>query len=124
MGDLVERSSAITKAAPEAEVSADWGRLGAWRTSRVRAVCVALKPEEQLSELEKLASELDVDVSYEPMGGLVQGVGGLCRLRGRYRIIVDRKLKPPERLQVVADALRRFDTDEHFVSPQVRRLLD
>jgi hypothetical protein len=83
-----------------------------------------MKAEEQLSELERLASELDVDVSYEPMGGLVQGVGGLCRVRGRYRIIVDRKLKPPERLQVVADALRRFDTEKHFVSPQVRRLLD
>lgn len=83
-----------------------------------------MKAEEQLSELERLASELDVDVSYEPMGGLVQGVGGLCRVRGRYRIIIDRKLKPPERLQVVADALRRFDTEKHFVSPQVRRLLD
>jgi hypothetical protein len=45
-------------------------------------------------------------------------------VRGRYRIIVDRKLKAPERLQVVADALRRFDTESHFVSPQVRRLLD
>jgi hypothetical protein len=83
-----------------------------------------MKAEEQLTELERLATELDVDVCYEPMGGLVQGVGGLCRVRGRYRIIVDRKLKPPERLMVVADALRRFDTEKHFVSPQVRRLLD
>jgi hypothetical protein len=123
-GDLPERSSTISKAAQTGEFSGDRARLGAWRAPRVGAISVALKPEEQLSELEKLASELDVDVTYEPMGGLVQGVGGLCRLRGRYRIIVDRKLKPPERLQVVADALRRFDTDEHFVSPQVRRLLD
>ncbi|EDM79639.1 hypothetical protein PPSIR1_16295 [Plesiocystis pacifica SIR-1] len=82
-----------------------------------------MNAQEQLSELEKLADELEVQVSYEPMGGLVQGVGGLCRVRGRYRIIVDRKLRPPERLQVVADALRRFDTDKHFVSPQVRKLL-
>jgi hypothetical protein len=79
--------------------------------------------QEQLSELERLAGELDVEVSYEPMAGLVQGVGGLCRVRGRYRIIIDRRLKPPERLQVVADALRRFDTEQYFVSPQVRRLL-
>ncbi len=78
-----------------------------------------MNDQEQLSELERLASDLDVDVTYEPMAGLVQGVGGLCRVRGRYRIIVDRKLKPPERL-----ALRRFDTEKHFVSPQVRRLLD
>jgi len=82
-----------------------------------------LNDQEQLSELERLATELDVDVTYEPMGGLVQGVGGLCRVHGRYRIIIDRKLKAPERLQVVADALRRFDTEKHFVSPQVRLLL-
>ena len=79
--------------------------------------------QDQLSELERLAGDLEVDVTYDSMRGLVQGVGGLCRLRGRYRIIVDRRLKPPERLQIVADALRRFDTEEHFVSPQVRRLL-
>ena len=79
--------------------------------------------QDQLSELERLAHDLEVDVSYEPMRGLVQGIGGLCRVRGRYRIIVDRRLKPPERLQIVADALGRFDTEEHFVSPQVRRLL-
>ena len=80
--------------------------------------------QEQLAELERLAGDLEVQVSYEPMGGLVQGVGGLCRVRGRYRIIVDRRLRPVERLQVVADALRRFDTERHFVSPQVRKLLD
>ncbi len=82
-----------------------------------------MNAQEKLTELEALAGELEVDVSYEPMAGLVQGIGGLCRVRGRYRIIVDRRLKPPERLQVVADALRRFDTEEHFVSPQVRKLL-
>ncbi len=82
-----------------------------------------MNAQEQLAELERLASELEVQVSYEPMTGMVQGVGGLCRVKGQYRIIVDRKLKPPERLQVVADALRRFDTEQHFVSPAVRKLL-
>jgi hypothetical protein len=79
--------------------------------------------QEQLAELERLAENLSVQVSYEPMAGLVQGVGGLCRHRGSYRIIIDRRLKPPERVQVIADALRRFNTESHFVSPQVRQLL-
>lgn len=82
-----------------------------------------MNAQEQLAELERLADDLEVQVCYEPMAGLVQGVGGLCRVRGRYRIIVDRRLKAPERLQVVADALRRFDTERHFVSPQVRKLI-
>jgi hypothetical protein len=68
-----------------------------------------MTPQEQLVELEGLAKELDVQVCYEPMAGLVQGVGGLCRVKGQYRIIVDRRLQPPERIAIVADALKRFD---------------
>jgi hypothetical protein len=79
--------------------------------------------QEQLAELERLAENLAVTVSYEPMAGLVQGVGGLCRYMGQYRIIIDRRLKAAERVQIIADALRRFDTESHFVSPQVRQLL-
>ena len=79
--------------------------------------------DEQLAELEGLAETLAVQVSYEPMAGLVQGVGGLCKHRGDYRIIIDRRLKAPERVQIIADALSRFDTESYFVSPQVRQML-
>lgn len=82
-----------------------------------------MDPQEQLAELERLAENLAVQVSYEPMAGLVQGVGGLCRYRGQYRIIIDRRLKAPERVSIILDALRRFDTEGYFVSPQIRELL-
>jgi len=78
----------------------------------------------QLQELEQLASNLGVRVSYDAMTGLSQGGGGLCKVRGEWRIIMDKRLKPVERIQVISDALRsRFDTEAHFVSPQVRSLL-
>ncbi len=77
----------------------------------------------QLAELEKLAGLLGVDVSYEPMQGLVQGIGGLCRVQGRYRIIIDRRFKTSERVSILLDALRRFDTQQVYVTPQLRRLL-
>ena len=80
--------------------------------------------QKQLTELEDLAKNLGVRVSYEPMSGLSRGSGGLCKVRGELRVIMDRRLKPPERVQVLADALRTQDTDEHYVSPAVRRLLE
>lgn len=79
--------------------------------------------EQQLAELEKLAEALGVKVSYEPMAGLVQGKGGLCKVRGEYRIIIDRRLRSRDRIQIIAGALGTFDTDAHFVPPQVRELL-
>lgn len=82
-----------------------------------------MKVQQQLEALERLAEALSVRVSYEPMAGLVQNTGGLCRVRGQYRVIIDRRLKPPERLQILLDALRRFDTQHLPVEPAVQELL-
>jgi hypothetical protein len=80
--------------------------------------------QKQLQELEGLAQNLGVRVCYDAMTGLSSGSGGLCKVRGEWRIIMDKRLKAVERLQVISDALRsRFDTEAHFVSPQVRNLL-
>jgi hypothetical protein len=86
-------------------------------------VIEAMKVQQQLEALERLAEALSVRVSYEPMTGLVQGTGGLCRVRGQYRIIIDRRLKPPERVQILLDALRRFDTHPLDLEPELQQLL-
>lgn len=80
--------------------------------------------QKQLGELEQLASNLGVRVCYEAMTGLSQGSGGLCKVRGEWRVIMDKRLKPAERLEVLANSLKGFDTEAHFVSPQVRALLE
>jgi len=82
-----------------------------------------MKAQQQLDALERLAETLSVRVSYEPMTGLVQGTGGLCRVRGEYRVIIDRRLKPPERVQILVEALRRFDTHHLEVDPELQPLL-
>ena len=82
-----------------------------------------MKVQEQLEALERLAESLSIRVSYEPMAGLVQGIGGLCRVRGELRVIIDRRLKPPERVQILLDALRRVDTSGVVVEPELQPLL-
>ncbi len=83
-----------------------------------------MKVAEQLRELERVAEELGVRVSYEPMAGVVSGAGGLCRVRGEYRIIIDRRLRTPERVNLLADALSRFDSRRIEMPPAVQKLLD
>lgn len=70
---------------------------------------VPMGPQQTLEELERVAEELQVKVCYEPMAGLVQGIGGLCKVRGEYRVIIDRRLRPAERVSILADALRRVE---------------
>ena len=92
------------------------------KMTRLRPSVMSIK--DQLTELESLAQRMEVRVSYEAMSGLVQGIGGLCKVKGEYRIIIDRRLKTPERVQIIADALRRFPVPEGVdVSAPVLRLL-
>jgi hypothetical protein len=83
-----------------------------------------MNPQRQLEELERVAGELAVRVCYEPMAGLVQGIGGLCKVRGEYRVIIDRRLRAPERVNILADALRRFDTSRIELGDAMRRMLE
>lgn len=79
--------------------------------------------ERQLAALEDLAGKLSVQVCYEPMTGVVAGAGGLCRVKGTYRVIIDRRLKPRERAQILADALSRFDLGSVEVAPELESLV-
>ena len=76
-----------------------------------------------LSQLEEAATQLGVRVSYEQLASSV-GHGGLCRVRGEYRCIIDKRATPQERLQTLATALARFDTSKLTLPQKVRDLLN
>lgn len=81
--------------------------------------------ERTLAALEALAASLSVKVCYEPMAGRVAGAGGLCRVRGEYRIIVDRRLSARERAQILAQSMTRFDDpgSEILEDDEIRQLV-
>ncbi|HEY6179863.1 MAG TPA: hypothetical protein VIX73_35660 [Kofleriaceae bacterium] len=65
-----------------------------------------MKPEVVLELLEATAEQLKVRVSYEPLQTSVVH-GGLCRVKGEYRIIVDKRASAEERVTTLATALAR-----------------
>ena len=77
-----------------------------------------------LEEMEALAEKLGVKICYEKFTGEGMSAGGLCKLRGEWRVIIERRLIPNERLGVLADALSDFDLEEHFLSPSLRQMMD
>jgi hypothetical protein len=87
-----------------------------------------MKPEVLLELLESAAEQLKVRVSYEPIQTSVVH-GGLCRVKGEYRIIVDKRASAEERLTTVAAALAQvikatsLDTSALELSPKVREVL-
>jgi hypothetical protein len=80
-----------------------------------------MKPEQLTEALETAAKQLGVSVRYEPLApGGVSGSGGLCKVKGEWWVIIDKKATPSERAAVLADALSTFDTDGIFLPPKAR----
>ena len=85
-----------------------------------------MKPEVMLELLEGAATQLGVKVTYEPlqMAGTTSAMrGGLCKVKGVFRVIVDKRATDEERVATLAGALAKFDTTELELSPKVRELL-
>jgi len=79
-----------------------------------------MKPEQMTETLEQAAAQLGVQVRYDTMTGDAAGGGGLCKIKGTWCVIMDRKTPPAERAAMLIDALVGFDTDAVFLPPQVR----
>lgn len=85
-----------------------------------------MKPEVMVELLENAAEQLGIKVSYEPLqtSGIQTGLrGGLCRVKGTYRIIIDKRATNEERMTTLATAIAAFDTAELELSQKVRDLL-
>lgn len=82
-----------------------------------------MKPEQITEALEKAATHLGIRVRYETMTGDTAGGGGLCKVKGQWCVIIDRKTPPSDRAAVLVDALSGFNTDDVYLPPQIREAL-
>jgi hypothetical protein len=82
-----------------------------------------MKPEQITEALEQAAAHLGVRVRYETMTGDTAGGGGLCKLKGQWCVIIDRKTPASDRAAVLVDALAGFNTDDVYLPPQIRDAL-
>ncbi len=85
-----------------------------------------MKPEVMLELLEGVADQLAIKVTYEPlqMASATSSMrGGLCRVKGAYRVIVDKRATDEERVATLASALGRFEIGELQVPASVRAVI-
>ena len=81
-----------------------------------------MKVADQLQELESVAEKKKIRVSYESIGGEL-GAGGLCKVKGEHRVIVDKRATDGEKVTVLASALAKFELDDVFMSEELRALI-
>jgi hypothetical protein len=89
-----------------------------------------MKPEVMLELLENAAEQLGIRVSYEALQSMgTKSTGGLCRVKGEYRIIADKRATAEERVVTLASSLGQFELakpgflDELELPNKVREVL-
>lgn len=82
----------------------------------------SLKLPEIVGELEALYKQLGVRVTYEALAGEL-GSGGICKVKGHWRIIIDRRATPSERAGLLLPLLDRFSLEGMTLSESLQRLL-
>ncbi|MCA9771848.1 MAG: hypothetical protein KC466_05530 [Myxococcales bacterium] len=81
-----------------------------------------MKAEQALAGLIDALKGLAIDVRIERLG--VGTAGGLCRIEGQPVIFVEKTLAPRDRLEFLVGELHDLGTDEIFLPPAVREIMD
>jgi len=78
-----------------------------------------------LGQFEELADKLEILVRNENINiEESSSPGGLCRVEGKYVVILNSKATVKEKIQVMIEALQQFDLTDIYVKPVIRELLE
>ena len=84
-----------------------------------------MKESAILEDLEKIAGQHKIRITVANLKKYAYFMkSGLCRVRGEYRVILDKHLHLSEKIDVLIDALQHFDVEAAPLDPVVRRLLE
>lgn len=83
-----------------------------------------MNDEVLLSQLEELAGKLEISVRDENMDTEESSsAGGLCRVEGKYILLLNSRATVKEKKQIIIKALKQFDLSRIYVKPVIRELL-
>jgi hypothetical protein len=78
-----------------------------------------------LAQLEELAGRLEITIRYENVNVEESlSSGGLCRLKGKYVLIIHAQAPGKEKIRLLTEALRQFPLGDIYVKPVIRQLLE
>jgi hypothetical protein len=83
-----------------------------------------MKPDQLYEELEQILTKLGVEVREDPIDEGVNSRGGLCNIKGRTLLIVNRNLTLPEKNELIIQSIQSFDLENIYLKPYVRNIIE
>jgi len=84
-----------------------------------------MKSDQIYQHLIDLSEKLGIEVSehsFKTSGFPVKS--GMCKIKGRDRIVLDKNRSKDEKIDVLIECLRTYSIDDIFMVPAIRQLLD
>ncbi|MGM0597044.1 MAG: hypothetical protein ACQES9_08410 [Myxococcota bacterium] len=76
-----------------------------------------------LEELETISEKLEIDLHYEKIKSLYPRKGGVCKIKQKYRIIIEPGINLSEKTAILSENLSLFNLDKIFIPPGIRQIL-
>jgi hypothetical protein len=84
-----------------------------------------MKPEQTYQDLKELAEKLGVVVSEQNFRSTgIKAKSGLCKVKGKTNIIIDKQLSLQNKNEVLASCLSKLPHENVFMVPALREFLD
>jgi hypothetical protein len=84
-----------------------------------------MKPEQTYQDLKELAEKLGVVVSEQNFRSTgIKAKSGLCKVKGKTNIIIDKHLSLQNKNEVLASCLSKLPHENIFMVPALREFLD
>jgi hypothetical protein len=75
--------------------------------------------------LEELAGKVGIEIRYGKIDvEESHRTGGLCRVQGKYFLIMHSRLTTKEKIRIIVKTLKGFEMEDVYVMPVIRELLD
>ncbi len=84
-----------------------------------------LNEEVLLNQLKELAEKIGIEIQLKNLTmDEASSSGGLCLINEKYILFIHTGASIREKIQVMTEALRKFDLENIYVKPAIRELLD
>ncbi len=86
-----------------------------------------MDPFSQLEDLKTAAAKLSIDIHTGDLaasGEEFSVQSGYCKIRGKGTILLDKRLTPEEKIEVILNALSKQDTESVYVAAWIREKLE
>lgn len=84
-----------------------------------------MDPHARLEDLQAVAAKLSIAVEFSNLSNNEISIkSGYCKLKNKDMIIVDKTLSPEEQIEIILQALKRFDLENVYIPSWIREYLE